>query len=259
MYGNPADMDRIGAIASRRGLAVVEDAALALGATYRGTGVGAIGTAGCFSFSPFKILGAFGQGGMAVTNDAALAARVRLYSDHGLEPESLDAIRRGVAGARFICLVEGYNGHLDELQAAILRVKLRQLPRWQQQRVAHARLYREMLADLEPDHVILPVATPHAQAVYRVFVIRTTARDALLDHLAAAGIYAGVHDIPPLHLQPAYRHLGLGPGSFPATERVADALLCLSTAPELSSAEIEEVAHSVRAFFARAPGRVAGR
>ena len=249
MYGNPVALERILDIAERYGLAVVEDAALAVGATYRGRQVGGLGMLGCFSFSPGKILGAFGKAGMVVTNDAGLAQRVRIWSSYGLDLASLQAIERGAIGARFECVAEGFNARLDELQAAVLRVKLRHLDESVRRRRANALLYREMLADLEPEHLILPQDTPHSEPVFRVFVVRSRQRDRLMRHLAEGGIWSGLSYVPPLHLQPVYQYLGYKSGCFPQAEIIADELLCLPTIPELSGPEIKQVGETIRRFF----------
>jgi dTDP-4-amino-4,6-dideoxygalactose transaminase len=249
MYGNPVALERIMEIAERYGLAVVEDAALAVGATYRGRQVGSLGMLGCFSFSPGKILGAFGKAGMVVTNDVGLAQRVRIWSSYGFDLASLQAIERGVVGARFECVAEGFNARLDELQDALLRVKLRHLDESVRRRRANALLYREMLADLEPEHLMLPQDTPHSEPVFRVFVVRSRQRDHLMRHLAEAGIWSGLSYVPLLHLQPVYQYLGYKLGRFPQAEIVADELLCLPTIPELSGQEIERIGETIRRFF----------
>ncbi|NJN99982.1 MAG: hypothetical protein HC875_40675 [Anaerolineales bacterium] len=249
MYGNPADMLPILEIANRYGLPVIEDAALAVGATCRRRPVGSWGTLGCFSFSPGKILGAFGKAGMVVTNDAALAQQMRVWSSYGFDLNSLKAVERGEVGAQFEYEAEGFNARLDELQAAVLRVKLRYLDEWVRRRREHAACYREMLADLEPEHLLLPQDTPDTEPAFRVFVIRSPRRDGLMRHLAGAGIWSGLNYVPPLHLQPVYRYLGHRQGDFPQTEQVARELLCLPTIPELSRQEIERVGEAIRQFF----------
>lgn len=246
MFGNPADMDPIMEIAGRHGIPVVEDAALAPGATYRGRKVGSIGDVACFSCNPNKILGAFGQAGVVVTNDTGLAQCVRVLSNYGLHPSSMDASDRGVA-AEYVR--EGFNAAMDELQAAVLRVKFRHLDEWLWRRRENARVYREMLADLEPQHLLLPQDTPESEPAYRVFTIRSPQRDQLRVHLSALGIWTSSGYVPPLHLQPVYRHLGYGPGSFPQTELVARESLCLPTIPELSRQEVERVGEAIRRFF----------
>jgi dTDP-4-amino-4,6-dideoxygalactose transaminase len=249
MYGNPADMQPILEIAGRRGIPVIEDAALAVGATYQGRQVGSLGMLGCFSFSPGKILGAFGKAGAVVTNDPDLLSQVRIWSGYGFDLASLEAIERGIVGAQFEYRAEGFNARLDELQAAVLRVKLRHLANWIGRRRGNANLYHAKLADLEPEHLLLPQDTASTEPAYRVFVIRSPRRDRLMRHLAETGIWSGLSYVPPLHLQPVYQYLGYGPGDFPQTELVARELLCLPTIPELSSREIEQVGEAIHQFF----------
>ncbi|MFN8453109.1 MAG: DegT/DnrJ/EryC1/StrS family aminotransferase [Anaerolineae bacterium] len=229
MYGNPVDMEPLLPIARRHQLPVVEDASLALGATYRGQPVGTLGDVACFSFSPGKILSACGKAGLVTTNNAALARHVRVLSSYGFKPDSLATIERGVAGAQFEYEAEGFNARLDELQAAVLRVKLPHLAEEVWKRRQYAAIYRDMLAELEPEHLLLPQATPGSEPLYRIFVIRSPRRDELLRHLAAAGLWAGLSYVPPLHLQPVYGYLGYRLGDFPQTEVVAQELQCLPT------------------------------
>jgi dTDP-4-amino-4,6-dideoxygalactose transaminase len=252
MYGNPTDLASILSIAEAHGIPVVEDGALGPGAFYSGRKVGSLGRIGCFSFCPGKVLGALGQAGIVVTDDPALAERVRVLGNYGLEPRGLEAIVRGEVGARFVASLEGYNCRMDELQAAVLRVKLRHLDEMLERRRENAAVYRETLADLEPEHLLLPQDTPGSEPVYRMFVIRCPRRDELQRFLATEGIWTGLAYVPPLHLQPAYEHLGYRPGAFPRTEQVAEELLCLPTVPELSTQEVRTVADRIRTFLTRA-------
>jgi len=249
MYGNPAAMSTIQQIAAKHRVGVIEDAALATGATYQGKRVGSIADLGCFSFSPGKMLGALGKAGMIATNNAALAERVRVLASYGFSLTSLEAIEKGIIGAQFEYIQEGHNARLDELQAAVLRVKLQYLDSWVQRRRENARLYRELLTDLEPEYVLLPQNTPDSEPAFRAFVIRSPRRDGLMHYLAEAGIWTGLTYVPPLHLQPIYQYLGDGPGSFPQTELVANELLCLPTYPELTRTEVEKVGQKIRQFF----------
>lgn len=249
MYGNPADLEPVLEIAARQRIPVIEDAALAVGAVYRGRQVGGWGALGCFSFSPGKMLGAFGKAGMVVTNDTALAQQVRTWSSYGFNLDSLKAVEQAKVGAQFEYQAEGFNARLDELQAAVLRVKLRYLDESVRRRRENAALYCKLLADLEPEHLLLPLDTPEAEPVFRTFVIRSRQRDRLMYHLAEAGIWSGLSYVPPLHLQPVYGYLGYKAGDFPHTERVARELLCLPAIPELSVQEIEQVGEAVRQFF----------
>ncbi len=229
LYGRPADMDPVLAVAKRYSLRVVEDAAQAHGATYKGRVAGTMGDAGCFSFYPAKNLGAFGDAGMVVTDDPEIADNIRLLRDHGRNDKY-----------NHLCL--GFNGRLDTLQAAVLRVKLASLAEWNERRREIAATYRRLLADQE---IELPPDEDGADPVYHLFVVRTPERDRLCETLAAAGISAGIHFPVPLHLQPACRHLGYGPGDFPESERAAGEVLSLPIYPELTEDQVRRVAEVV--------------
>jgi len=229
LYGQPADMDPILEIARRHGLRVVEDACQAHGAEYHGRRVGALGDAGCFSFYPGKNLGAYGEGGAVVTNDEQLAGTVR-------------ALRHWGQTRRYHHELKGFNYRLEELQAAILRVKLRHLDEWTEARRAHARLYDRLLAGVVPT----PVELPYARHVYHVYAVRTVRRERLERALSEAGVHTGIHYPAPVHLQPAYADLGYGPGAFPVSERAAAEVLSLPMYAELQEHEIDLVAELVR-------------
>jgi dTDP-4-amino-4,6-dideoxygalactose transaminase len=248
LYGLPADLPRLSAIAARHGVALVEDAALALGATIGERRAGSIGAVSSFSFAPHKVLGAYGDGGMVTTADADLAARIRLLAGYG-EPW-----RESMSGpdGRLTILAEGYHSHLDLLQAAVLRVKLRHVEGWIAARRSRAALYDELLADAG-------VAIPHAPTgyghVYRSYVVRVPQRDRMREALAQRGIETALLYLPPLHLQPVYRSYGFGPGSFPVTERLADELLCLPLYPELPDDAVRTVARELRLVLADLPSK----
>jgi dTDP-4-amino-4,6-dideoxygalactose transaminase len=245
LYGLPADMVALAAVARRHGLALVEDAALAFDASVDSRPVGGIGDVGCFSFAPHKILGAYGDGGMITTNDDQLARRARLLAGYG-EPW-----REAMAGpdGRLTILAEGYHSHLDLLQAAVLRVKLRHVGRWLEQRRANAALYDELLAETGVVTPSVPQGRTHS---YRDYVVRVEARDAVRASLADAGIESALLYVPPLHLQPVYESLGYPPGSLPVTEATADDLLCLPVYPELSDSAVRRVAAELRRAAERA-------
>lgn len=243
LYGHPADMVPIMEIARSHGLVVVEDAALATGARYKGQRVGTFGHAGCFSFAPSKILGAYGDGGMVVTDSDEVAARARLfgsYGEGGLEYQAYGKIR---VHAPFSYVVEGLHTHLDSLQAAVLRVKLRKLDGWLQRRRENANRYDNLL---QGQRVITPRVQEGVEHAYRVYVVRIQSRDLVRQELAMRGIATGIHYVPPLHLQPVYHPLGYARGTFPVTERVASELLCLPVFPELVPKEVEHVARSLK-------------
>lgn len=228
LYGQPADLDPILEIARRHHLRVIEDACQAHGAEYRGRRVGPIGDLGCFSFYPGKNLGAYGEGGAVVTDDEDLAGTVR-------------ALRHWGQTRRYHHELKGFNYRLEELQAAILRVKLRHLDAWTEARRAHARHYDRLLRGVVPT----PAEMPYARHVYHVYAIRTTARERLERALAEEGVHTGVHYPLPVHLQPAYADLGYGPGAFPVAERLAREVLSLPMYPELPEPELERVAELV--------------
>jgi dTDP-4-amino-4,6-dideoxygalactose transaminase len=234
LYGQPADMDPILQVASRHGLWVVEDAAQAHGARYRGRRVGALGTLGCFSFYPGKNLGSLGEGGAITGREPARREVILRLREHG-------------QSTKYVHEIEGYNGRLHAIQAAFLRIKLRHLDAWNAGRRRVAQWYRESLAGV-PD-LILPQEPSHAESVYHLYVIRTSRRDALREHLTQLGIGSGLHYPVPLHLQRAYTRMGLREGSLPATERAAATCLSLPMYPELTRLQVDRVAAAVRAFL----------
>lgn len=233
LYGQPADMDPVMEIARRHGLRVIEDAAQAHGAEYREQRAGSIGDAGCFSFYPSKNLGAYGDAGMVVTNDPELAERVRLLRNHGRQE-------------KYIHLMEGYGERLDALQAAILAVKLKHLEAWIERRRAHARVYDQLLAEVG---IVIPQVLDAVRHVYHLYVIRIVERERVRVALKERGIATGVHYPLPLHLQPAYAHLGYHRGDFPVAERAAQEVLSLPMYPELTPNHQEYVAQSMACFY----------
>jgi len=235
LYGRPADLGPILALARRRALPVVEDACQAHGALYDGRPVGSIGDAGCFSFYPTKNLGACGEGGMVTTSRADVAARVRKLRDHGQVE-------------KYRYAEEGYNGRLDALQAAILRVKLRKLAEWNERRCAVAERYRSGLRDLEERGalVALPGEMPRSRHVYHLFAVRLTDRDRVRAELRELGIDSGVQYPVPLHLQPAYAWMGLREGAFPEAERAAQQVLTLPLYPEITNSQVDRVCEALR-------------
>ncbi|MFN0150785.1 MAG: DegT/DnrJ/EryC1/StrS family aminotransferase [bacterium] len=236
LFGQSADLEPILAAAKEHGAKVVEDAAQSHGAQYKGRPSGSLGDIAAFSFYPGKNLGAYGDGGIVTTNDESMANTVRLLLDHGRT-------------SKYEHSAEGFNYRLDTLQAAILRVKLRHLNAWNDARRRVAAAYNERLAGI--DGLLLPREFADGKHVYHIYAVRTERRDALKDHLAAAGIAAGVHYPIPLHLQPAYRHLGIPKGSFPVAETLAATFLSLPVYPEMGEREIDAVATAVRGFFER--------
>jgi len=231
LYGQPADMDAINAIARAHGLWVIEDAAQAHGARYRGRRVGGLGDIACFSFYPGKNLGAYGDAGAVVTNRPDLAARVRSLRDHG-------------RSSKYLHDELGWGFRLDALQAAILGAKLPHLDAWNAARRAHARRYNELLADTD---LILPAAAAYAEHIYHCYVVRLARRDEVVAALQQRGIGVGIHYPVPLHLQPVYRDLGYAEGAFPVSEESAHTVMSLPMYPELTEEQQQEVAQAVRA------------
>jgi dTDP-4-amino-4,6-dideoxygalactose transaminase len=238
LYGHPADMGRLLDLARRHNLVVIEDAAQAHGARYQDRPCGTLGHAGAFSFYPTKNLGAYGDGGAVVTRDPGVARMIRLLRNYGW-----------AEGKRYYSAVKGVNSRLDELQAAILRVKLRHLDAWNERRRAIAARYTEALAGLP--ELALPREQPWAYHVYHLYVVRTPRRNALQQHLQAYGVGTQVHYPVPVHLQEAYQELGYRPGALPETERAAGEILSLPLYPELTDAQVEHVCAGVRAFFGK--------
>jgi dTDP-4-amino-4,6-dideoxygalactose transaminase len=243
LYGQPCNMDRIHDIARRHGLKVVEDAAQAHGARWRGRRIGSLSDATCFSFYPGKNLGAFGDGGAVVSNDSELIHRIRMLANHG-------------RAEKYVHEMEGVNSRLDGLQAAVLRAKLPHLDKWN---VARRRCARQYCDALEGTPIELPVIHPDAESVWHLFVIRVGNRDALRDVLKEHGVATGVHYPVPLHKQPAYSWLVHR--RLPVTEQVAGEILSLPIYAELNESTIERIADAIRkcpeAVLSRLPPRVA--
>lgn len=232
LYGRMADMDGIMEVARRHGLRVIEDSAQAHGARRNGKAAGTIGDVGCFSFYYSKNLGAYGEAGGVVTNDSDIAERVATLRDHG-------------SPTRYHHEMVGVNGRLDEMQAAVLRLKLPKLDGWNELRRKHARRYRELLTDLAL-RTPLPAAGDH---VYHLYVVQTPFRDDLQHHLESRGVHTGIHYPVPCHLQPACSHLGQTRGSLPVTEALADEILSLPMFPELEEREVEYVTEAIASFY----------
>jgi len=229
LYGLPAEMDTVMAIAVQYGLKVIEDCAQAHGATYRGRTVGTIGDAGSFSFYPGKNLGAYGDAGCMVTNDPELATRIRMIANHG-------RLRKGDH------MVEGRNSRLDGLQAAILSAKLPYLHRWTELRRSHAATYDRLLADYD---ILVPQAPEYSYHVYHLYVIQLSQRDYVRDKLAASGIETGIHYPTPLPLLNAYARMGYSRNDFPVVSTASERILSLPMFAELTVQQLEHVASTV--------------
>ena len=217
LYGQAADMDPILEIARQHGLTVIEDAAQAHGAEYKGRRVGGLGDLGCFSFYPSKNLGAYGEGGIVVTGNTKYVDVLRMLRDWG-------------QGQKYVHELKGFNCRMDGIQGAILGVKLRHLEEWTESRRTHARRYDELLADTP---VTVPVEMPSNRHVYHVYAIRTPNRDALHEALSAKKIQTGIHYPIPIHMQPAHADLGYTRGDFPVSEQAAHEVLSLPLFPEM--------------------------
>ncbi len=232
LYGHPCDMDPIRSVADAHGIPVIEDCAQAHGAEYRGKRCGTLGRAAAFSFYPSKNLGAYGDGGAVTTSDAEVAQQLRMLHNYGEE-------------RRYYHSVKGYNSRLDEVQAAILRIKLKHLDAWNAARRERAAAYQQRLADLP---ITVPTEAPWARHIYHLFVIRSPQRDALRAHLTQCEIGTQLHYPVPIHMQRAYADLGLPQGSFPEAERACDEVLSLPMYPELPLEAIDRVAEAIAAF-----------
>jgi dTDP-4-amino-4,6-dideoxygalactose transaminase len=236
LYGHPADLDPILNLAQKYDLKIIEDAAQAHGARYKGRRVGSFGHAAGFSFYPGKNLGAYGDAGAVTTNDPKVAERIKMLGDHGsLKKYDNDEL--------------GFNSRLDSLQAAVLQVKLNHLERWNQRRQEITALYNQAFKNVE--EIVTPKASPWAEPVYHLYVIQVNHRDALKQRLNEMGIGAGIHYPKPLHLQKAYAFLGLKPGSFPVSEHAAKTVLSLPNYPEMTDAMVEYVAEKAKELVRR--------
>jgi dTDP-4-amino-4,6-dideoxygalactose transaminase len=233
LFGQMADMDPIMEIARKRKLLVVEDASQAHGAEYKGRMAGSIGDAGCFSFYPGKNLGAYGEAGAVVTNDEELDRKVRMLRDHGQAKKyHHDEI--------------GWNARMDGIQGAVLSVKLRHLPAWNDGRRRNAGIYHELLKGVAG--VVVPEAAGYAKHVYHIYAIRVPNRDALVSSLAEKEIYCGIHYPIPLHLLGACKSLNHGTGAFPVAEKSAAEFVSLPMFAELSVDQMGRVAEEIRRF-----------
>lgn len=238
LYGQPADMDPVLAIAKKHRLYVIEDAAQAHGTLYKGRKAGSIGHVACFSFYPAKNLGAYGDAGAVVANDDRIALTVRKLRDHGgVEKYQHDLV--------------GYNSRLDALQAAVLLVKLKYLDNWNRRRQENAQLYNKLLSKIPG--IVTPCVLDGATHVYHLYVIRVEqgSRDELQRYLKERGIETGIHYPRPLHLTPAFSHLGYQAGDFPVAERYSRQILSVPMYPELTREEIAYVAQEIERFMGK--------
>lgn len=232
LYGHPADMDAVLSIARKYDLKVIEDAAQAHGALYKGKRIGQFGHAACFSFYPGKNLGAYGDAGAVVTNDAKVADNVRRLGDHG-------------SSKKYENDMMGFNSRLDGIQGAVLNVKLNHLDDWTRRRREITGYYNQAFAEM--DELLTPQEASWAECVYHLYVLQVDDRDGVKQKLNDAGIGAAIHYPRPLHLQKAYDFLGLGKGSFPVSERTGERVLSLPNFPEMTEEQLQYVVEKVKA------------
>jgi dTDP-4-amino-4,6-dideoxygalactose transaminase len=241
LYGQCADMDGIRQVAGRYRLPVVEDACQAIGAEYKGTRAGALGDVGCFSFFPTKNLGGAGDGGMVTTSNAQLGARIRLLRTHGAEK-------------RYFHSMVGFNSRLDEIQAAILRVKLRHLEEWNKNRIRNAALYeQEFMAAGLLSRLTMPAPCPGRTHIYHQYVIRCKKRDQLQEYLRSREIGCEVYYPLSLHEQKCFEYLGYKASDFPRSKTAAAEVLALPIYPELTEKQVTHVVHSIAEFYRQNP------
>lgn len=234
LYGQIADMDPILEIARAHGLKVIEDAAQAHGAEYKGRRAGSIGDAGCFSFYPGKNLGAYGEGGAVTTNDPELANTIRVFRDHG-------------QSEKYHHRMIGWNARMDGIQGAVLNVKLRHIDGWNEARARHAAAYNKGLAGVEG--IVLPTKAGYSKHIYHIYPIRTQDRESFMTAMAKQGIGCAIHYPVPVHLQEAYAGLNLPAGSFPVAEKCCSEVVSLPMFPELSGEQIQAVVTAVESYF----------
>ena len=231
LCGQPADMDIIVKIAKKYNLKIIEDGCQAHGAEYNGTKVGALGDVGCFSFYPGKNLGAYGDGGIVVTDNFEIAEKIRILRNYGQK-------------IKYHHDLVGYNSRLDEIQAAVLRVKLKYLDEWNELRRLHSEEYAELLDGISG--IALPLSEENVKHVYHLYVIQCENRDQIQEKLLSKGISTGIHYPVPIHLQKAYTELGYCKGDYPITEEYAQKILSLPMFPELTHDEIRYISNQIK-------------
>jgi dTDP-4-amino-4,6-dideoxygalactose transaminase len=232
LYGQMADMTPLMDIAHNNKIPIIEDACQAHGALYKGKKAGSLGLLGCFSFYPSKNLGAYGDGGMIVSKNELLVEKLKKMRNCGFS-------------SKYHCEYQGINSRLDELHAAILRVKLKYLDKWNQARRERTALYNKLIKN---EQIVKPTEAPYAHHIYHLYVIRSPKRDELQKYLAEKGIQTFIHYPAPIHLQPAYKNLKRAPGSFPIAEQCAKEILSLPMYPELAKEQIEYVCEILNRF-----------
>jgi dTDP-4-amino-4,6-dideoxygalactose transaminase len=248
-HGIPCQIGPIVDIARKHELTVIEDGAVSVGATYRGRRVGQFGDVCVFSFGGGKMLTSYGNNaGMVVTDSSELASRIEVLANYGTRPQQPeDRVPRAYALSGTVCAELGFHSHMDEFQAAVLRVKLHHFDQWIEKRRDRARRYEQLLCDLP---VVTPPVPDHMQAVYRGYLVRVPDRDRLFRQLRDRGIQPSLLYLPPVHLQPAFRYLGYQEGDFPVTERVAREMISLPIYPELTDGQLAAVVGTIKDFYA---------
>jgi len=231
LYGQPANMDEITTVARKHNIAIVEDACQAHGATYKGRKTGSLGDIGCFSFYPTKSLGAFGDGGIVVTNSDEINEKIQMLRDYG---------RKG----RYEHKIKGYNSRLDTVQAVILSAKLEHLDEWNRMRGDHASYYCELLK--EASSITTPIIKENRTHVFQTFAVRISNRNKVLEEMKKRGVGVLIHYPIPIHLQEAYADLGFKKGDFPVSEKIADEVLSLPMFPHMTNDQIEHVCTSLK-------------
>ncbi|HYF03947.1 MAG TPA: DegT/DnrJ/EryC1/StrS family aminotransferase [Patescibacteria group bacterium] len=234
LYGQPADLDSLREIAKRHNIALVEDAAQAHLAEYKGNKIGGLGDICSFSFYPGKNLGAYGEGGAVTTNSDELNEKVKRYREHG-------------SVKKYYHEVLGHNYRMEALQGAVLGVKMNHIAEWTEKRRAIAEKYRQLLGDIS--EITLPAEMPYAKHVYHLYVIQTEKRDELQSFLNENGVATGLHYPLPLHMQECFKNLGYKEGDFPVTEKLASHCLSLPMFPEMTEEQIQYVANTIKKFF----------
>ncbi|MBL7131818.1 MAG: DegT/DnrJ/EryC1/StrS family aminotransferase [Candidatus Omnitrophica bacterium] len=235
LYGQPVDLEPLLQLAKEHNLKIVEDACQAHGAEYKGKKVGGFGNISAFSFYPGKNLGAYGDGGIVVTDEAEIKEKLQCLRNYGQKE-------------KYQHLVKGYNARLDTIQAEILRIKLKYLDKWNEARRKNAQIYNSLLKGID-GYILTPQEMPYARSVWHLYVIRIKERDRLQRHLKESGIATGIHYPVPVHLQPAFSDLGYKRGDFPITEKVAGEILSLPMYPELKEDQIEYIVQKIKEFL----------
>ncbi|TCP65931.1 DegT/DnrJ/EryC1/StrS family aminotransferase [Baia soyae] len=233
IFGQPANMDELRAIAEEKGIYILEDAAQAMGSQFQGQMIGSWGDAATYSFFPTKNLGGYGDGGMVVTNNDELAQKIRILRVHGSSP-------------KYYHSMIGYNSRLDEIQATALRIKLRHLDQWNDARREKATIYNELLKDTP---LVTPYEAPDRKHIYHLYIVQAEQRDELMKYLGEHGISTGVYYPVPLHLQEVYKDLGQGEGSMPVSEYLSKRTFALPLYPELSHEDMNYIVDTIKKFY----------